>query len=80
MDLFGISITEWVGYLAMTTVLISFLMKSVVKLRIINSVGCFVFVLYGFLLEPLSKPIIITNTIIFGINIYYLFFKKNKLL
>jgi len=77
MDLFGISITEWVGYLAMTTVLISFLMKSVVKLRIINSVGCFVFVLYGFLLEPLSKPIIITNTIIFGINIYYLFFKKN---
>jgi hypothetical protein len=80
MDLFGISITEWVGYLAMTTVLISFLMKSVVKLRIINSVGCFVFVLYGFLLEPLSKPIIITNTIIFGINIYYLLFKKNKLL
>jgi len=77
MDLFGISITEWVGYLAMTTVLISFLMKSVVKLRIINSLGCLVFVLYGFLLEPLSKPIIITNSIIFGINIYYLFFKKN---
>lgn len=77
MDVFGILITEWIGYLAMTTVLISFLMKSVVKLRIVNSLGCLVFVLYGFLLEPLSKPIIITNTIIFGINIYYLFFKKN---
>ncbi len=77
MDVFGISITEWVGYLAMTTVLISFLMKSVVKLRLVNSLGCLVFVLYGFLLEPISKPIIITNTIIFGINIYYLFFKKN---
>ncbi len=77
MDILGISVTEWVGYLAMTTVLISFLMKDVVKLRIVNSIGCLVFVIYGFMLEPLSKPIIITNTIIFGINIYYLFFKKN---
>jgi uncharacterized protein with PQ loop repeat len=77
MEIIGISITEWVGYLAMATVLISFLMKSVNKLRIINSVGCLFFVIYGFMLQPLSKPIIITNTIIFGINMYYSFLKKN---
>jgi uncharacterized protein with PQ loop repeat len=77
MEILGISFTEWVGYLAMSTVLISFLMKSVIKLRIVNSIGCLFFVIYGFMLQPQSKPIIITNTIIFAINTYYLFFKKN---
>ena len=72
MDWFQISFTEWIGYLAMGTVLISFLMKSVTKLRIVNSLGCLLFVFYGMLLEPLSKPIIITNTAIFCINLYYL--------
>ena len=37
MDILGISISEWVGYFAMATVLISFTMKSVIKLRIVNS-------------------------------------------
>ena len=72
MEFLGISYVEWIGYAAMATVLISFLMKSVIKLRIVNSFGCLLFVFYGILLEPLSKPIIITNTAIFCINIYYL--------
>lgn len=76
MEILGISITEWVGYLAMATVLISFLMKTVIKLRIVNSVGCLFFVIYGFMLQPPSKPIIITNAIILGINLYYLLIKK----
>ncbi len=77
MDILEISLTDWVGYAAMATVLISFLMKDVKKLRLINSLGCFLFVIYGFLLQPLSLPIIVTNTAIFGINIYYLLVKKN---
>ena len=36
-------------------------MKSVNKLRIVNSFGCLLFVFYSFMLEPLSKPIIITK-------------------
>jgi uncharacterized protein with PQ loop repeat len=72
MEFLGISYVEWIGYAAMATVLISFLMKSVKKLRIVNSVGCLLFVFYGIMLEPLSKPIIITNTAIFCINLYYL--------
>jgi uncharacterized protein with PQ loop repeat len=72
MELLGITIVNWVGYAAMATVLISFLMKSVKKLRLINSLGCLFFVIYGFLLEPLSMPIIITNTAILIINLYYL--------
>lgn len=72
MELLGITIVDWVGYVAMATVLISFLMKSVSKLRLVNSLGCLFFVFYGFLLEPISMPIIITNTAILVINIYYL--------
>lgn len=72
MEFLGISWVEWVGYAAMATVLVSFLMKSVTKLRIVNSFGCLLFVFYGFVLEPVSKPIIITNFAIFSINIYYL--------
>ncbi|HEX9601016.1 MAG TPA: uroporphyrinogen decarboxylase [Mariniflexile sp.] len=72
MEFLGISYVEWIGYAAMATVFISFLMKSVNKLRIVNSFGCLLFVFYGVLLEPLSMPIIITNAAIFFINAYYL--------
>jgi len=73
--LLGIELTEWVGYLAMTVLLISFMMKNVTKLRVINSVGCMFFVIYGTLIS--QYPIVITNAAIILINFYYLFFKKN---
>ncbi|MFL1011263.1 uroporphyrinogen decarboxylase [Flavisericum labens] len=75
MEFLGIPWVEWVGYTAMATVLVSFLMKSVNKLRIVNAFGCLLFVFYGFVLTPISKPIIITNVAILGINLYYLFKK-----
>lgn len=76
MQILGVLWVEWIGYAAMATVLISFLMKSVNKLRIVNTFGCLLFVAYGFLLQPASKPIIITNLAIFCIHIYYLIQKK----
>lgn len=72
MDFFGIHWVEWLGYLATATVLTSFLMKAVTRLRVVNCIGCLLFVSYGFLLTPLSKPIIITNLAIFFINLYYI--------
>ena len=71
----GVELTEWVGYLAMTVLLVSFMMKNVTKLRVINSVGCLFFVIYGSLIS--QYPIVITNAAIILINFYYLFFKKN---
>jgi len=71
-----ITYTDWVGYLAMTTLLISFLMKNITKLRIINSLGCLFFVIYGFMLA-VSWPIVITNSAIVCINLYYLLVNKN---
>lgn len=80
MELLGITITEWVGYLASLAVLISFTMKDLTKLRMINGVGCLLFVIYGFLMPTLrvGLPIIITNLAILGINIYYLALNKDK--
>ena len=75
MEFLGISLTEWVGYLAMAILLVSFMMKDVTKLRIINSVGGAFFVVYGILLAT-SWPIIITNSAIICINFYYLFVRK----
>jgi hypothetical protein len=69
--MFDISMTEGVGYLASLVLMISFLMKNINTLRIINSTGCLLFVIYGFLLAT-SWPIIISNTFILGVNIYYL--------
>jgi len=67
----GISYTEWVGYLASLLLIVSFLMKNVNTLRIVNSAGSFLFVVYGIMLA-ISWPIIITNSFILMANIYYL--------
>jgi hypothetical protein len=72
MEFLGVSWVEWTGYAAMATVLISFLMKSVTQLRMVNAFGCLLFVVYGLVLDPISKPIIITNIAIFCINLYYI--------
>jgi hypothetical protein len=72
----GISITEWVGYMASVALIISFMMKNVNSLRIINSIGAVLFIFYGIMLET-SWPIIITNVFILLVNIYYLTIKKN---
>jgi len=71
----GIELTEWVGYLAMAVLLVSFMMKNVTKLRVINSVGCALFVTWGALIH--ENPVIITNVSIILINFYYLFIKKD---
>ncbi len=73
----GVSITDWVGYLASLALIISFMMKNVRTLRIINSIGAVLNVIYGIIMLQISYPIIITNGFILGANIYYLFLKKN---
>jgi hypothetical protein len=76
MDYF--STTEIIGYTASSLVLISFLMRDVKKLRVINTIGCMVFIVYGILLGW-SIPIIITNAAIVLINGYYLLKTKKMI-
>lgn len=66
--------TEITGYIASGFIMLSFLMKDIKKLRIINCLGCASFVVYGVLLG-MAWPIIITNAFILVTNLYYLFIK-----
>jgi len=79
MELFGITLTEYVGYLASFMVLLSFTMKQLKTLRLVNMTGCILFVIYGFLMPSLrvGLPIIIANVAIFAVNFYYLFKPKS---
>ena len=56
-------ITDFVGYGASFFVVLSFVMKDIKRLRIVNLVGCVLFVLYGAFNNYLW-PIIIPNAIL----------------
>lgn len=77
MEYLGVPLAEWIGYLASAFLMVAFTMKNVNKLRVINSLGCITFVIYGFMLD-IAWPIIISNAFILGSNLYYLLFKKKK--
>ncbi len=68
MDAF--SPVELVGYLASALIVLSLVMASVLRLRIINLVGATVFTVYGVLIG--SWPVIVANAAIIAINVYYL--------
>jgi hypothetical protein len=61
---------ELIGYLASGLIVVSLLMASVLKLRVINLVGAVVFTAYGVLIG--SLPVIVANAAIVLIDLYYL--------
>lgn len=68
-------IIEAIGYTGSALVLVSFLMVSVVKLRIVNSIGSIIFTIYAFIIH--SYPTAIMNLCLVAINIYYLIKMSN---
>ncbi|GAB4251537.1 MAG: YgjV family protein [Vicingaceae bacterium] len=77
MSFLGLDIIDWIGYGASAIVLFSFLMKKMSRLRLINMLGCGLFVVYGILLDW-SWPIIVTNFAIFTINFVFLIKEKKS--
>lgn len=61
---------EYFGIFASFVILVSLLMSSVKKLRIINLIGSIFMFMYGFFIDAL--PVMIMNVGIFSINVYYL--------
>ncbi len=61
---------QWIGYLASFLVLISLLMASIKRLRVINTIGSLTFAYYGFMIS--DNPVMIMNLGIAVINVYYL--------
>lgn len=63
--------TEWLGSAAAVFVVISLLMADIKRLRLINLLGCFLFVIYGVLIE--AYPVAAMNAAAAAINLYHLF-------
>ena len=69
---------DWIGYMAAAFVVISFLIsKNMRLLRTINMMGAVLFILYGVLLN-VNLPVIIPNAVIVGIQVFYLFIKREE--
>lgn len=64
------NIEKWLGYLAFILISISFLMRSVNKLRLVNTIGSICFIVYGLAIQAL--PVVLANLFIACVNIYYL--------
>ena len=62
---------EWFGYAASMVVLISLTMSSMIKLRIINFIGCLLFAIFAYFID--SLPTMLMNLSIACINVYYLY-------
>ena len=62
------------GYVGSLIVFISFMMKDIKKLRLINTIACIIFVIYG--IVKVAYPVAITNIIVVIINIVFLI--RNK--
>jgi len=73
------TIIELIGYLGSALVLVSMMMTSVVRLRIINLIGGVIFSVYALIIR--SYPTALMNIALAGINIFYLIriFKEQKI-
>lgn len=66
----NINTVELIGYLGSILVAISLMMKSLLRLRIINLIGALFFTIYGVLLG--AYPVAFLNGLIVCIDLYYL--------
>ena len=64
------TVVELIGYLGSALVVISMLMTSVVRLRVINLIGSAIFTCYALLIR--SYPTAAMNLFLVGINVYHL--------
>lgn len=64
-------IYEIIGYVASLLVAISLMMRSILRLRLINLAGSFLFMIYGILIQ--AYPVAVMNAFIVLINLYYLY-------
>lgn len=61
---------ECVGYLASLLIALSLMMSSILRLRIINSLGAITFVVYGLAIH--AYPVAFLNTLILVVNVWHL--------
>ncbi|THA09850.1 YgjV family protein [Rodentibacter pneumotropicus] len=67
---------ELLGYMATFFVATSFLFKSIVYLRIVNSIGDVLFVIYGVIID--AYPVAVLNAFLVCVNLYQLYRLKKE--
>jgi len=70
-------IASYIGYAASFFIVLSFILKDLTKIRIVNLVGCICFVTYG-IFSGVLWPVIIPNAVICFVQVYYLITGKKK--
>ncbi|MCU7614492.1 uroporphyrinogen decarboxylase [Chryseobacterium sp. GMJ5] len=70
-------IASYIGYAASLFIVLSFILKDLRKIRIVNLIGCICFVIYG-IFSGMLWPVIIPNAIICFVQIYHLLTAKKK--
>ncbi|WP_265426751.1 uroporphyrinogen decarboxylase [Chryseobacterium sp. YIM B08800] len=70
-------IINYIGYAASVFIVLSFILKDLTKIRIVNCIGCLCFVIYG-VFSGMLWPVIIPNGIICFVQIYHLLISKKK--
>jgi len=66
-----ITFPEWLGYAASILVAVSLMMRSLLRLRLINLAGAVAFTLYGLLIQ--AYPVAAVNFFIVLIDLYFLY-------
>jgi len=64
-------IASYIGYAASFFIVLSFALKNLRHIRIVNLIGCICFVVYG-IFNGMLWPVIIPNALICFVQIYYL--------
>ncbi len=64
-------LAQLMGYLAFIFLAVSLWVSNDIKFRWVNSLGCLSFIFYGIFID--AFPIVLTNSVLLGINIYFLF-------
>ncbi|SDE50818.1 uroporphyrinogen decarboxylase [Riemerella columbipharyngis] len=66
------TIIQYIGYAASVFIVLSFVLKNIKHIRIVNLIGCICFVIYGAMNDTVLWPIIIPNALLSFIQVYYL--------
>ena len=67
---------ELLGYIATFLVAVSFLCKSMTRLRAINALGATLFVIYSLIIT--AYPVALLNAFLVCVNLYQLWLLKQK--
>ncbi|KFF14277.1 uroporphyrinogen decarboxylase [Chryseobacterium soli] len=67
---------NYIGYAASLFIVLSFALRNLRKIRIVNLIGCACFVVYG-IYSGMLWPVIIPNGLLCFVQVYHLITGKN---